>query len=70
MQPTYSTHDMTRLIQGEHERAAREARRNRLEDDRVSFVERTSAVLHQTRAVAAAGLAAAAVFAGVIAAVH
>jgi hypothetical protein len=70
MQPTYSTSDLARLTRGEHERALREAHYNRLESDRVSFVERTTAVVHQTRTMAAAGLAAAALIVGVVATLH
>ena len=57
MQPTYSTSDLARLTRGEHERALREAHYNRLESDGVSFTQRTTALVHQTRTMAAGLLA-------------
>ena len=70
MQPTYSTQDLARLIQSEHEQAVRAAHRAHLEDDRPSFLERTTSAFHQTRLVASAGLAAAALVAALVATIH
>jgi hypothetical protein len=70
MQATYSTSDMARLMRAEHERAVREAYYAKLERGGASFVERTVETFQHSRALAAAGLAAAAIIAGVFGAIH